>query len=104
MKQNPDHSSRLPIACILLLAAVLMSCMTSCSIQMERKPESTKLNLNVLSKGHYKDGDLDMAGNAEAAATELGKYGKSVLTTELGKEGIKGASSVGNKALSTFGN
>jgi hypothetical protein len=71
---------------------------------MERKPESTRLNVNVLSRGHYRDGTLDMAGSAEAAAVELGKYGKSVLTTGLAREGVKAAANISNKALQTFGN
>ncbi len=87
-----------------ILTLILLSSLVSCSMQVERKPQSTRLNLNLLSKGHFRDGDLDMAGNAEAAATELGKYGKAQLNTELGVQGIKAASSVGNKALSTFGN
>jgi hypothetical protein len=32
MKPNPDHSARWSVACILLLAAVLMTCMSSCIV------------------------------------------------------------------------
>lgn len=68
---------------LIVIGLAALCALTSCSSQVVTTPGGqTVVNNNFLSKGTLSvkpDGSIDMAGDAEKAATELGRYGKVYL-------------------------
>lgn len=86
---------------LLTVLALLTPC--SCSTQVVTRPNGDRVvNNNLLSKGRIEqrpDGSFVMAGNAEKAAGELGKYGGALIKAGLITRGVEAVQSVGNNAV-----
>lgn len=91
---------------ILIGLAILAGLLSSCSSQVVTTPGGqTVVNNNFLSKGTLSvgaDGAILMAGDAEKAAEELGRYGKVYLQWKAAPTVIDAATSGISGVTKTF--
>ena len=86
---------------ILIGLAILAGLLSSCSSQVVTTPGGqTVVNNNSLSVGA--DGTIQMAGDAEKAAEELGRYGKVYLQWKAAPTVIDAATSGISGVAKTF--
>lgn len=91
---------------LLTVLTLLTVWLCSCGAQVVTRPNGDRLvNGNLLSKGRIEqrpDGSFVMAGSAEKAAGELGKYGGALIKAGIITRGVEAVQSVGNNAVGSI--